>query len=121
MIMNAHDARLKTESAIKERESAHEHRANELYYSILKAVETSADIGESSVRILWPSRTEITGACPFIGPTTYEGMPALIVSEHLGFFIRCVPDVRERLVQAGFTVELGQDDDGNDTIRKVTW
>lgn len=121
MIMNAHDARLKTESAIKERESAHDKRANVLYHSILKAVETSADVGNNSVRVLWPSSNEPMGICQAINHTTYEGEPALTVSDRAELYIKCVPDVCERLEQAGFTVKTGRNEHGDPTISQVSW
>lgn len=121
MIMTAHDARLKTEAAVKERESAHGKRANVLYFSILKAVENSADVGNSSVRVLWPSSNEPMGICQTINHTTYEGEPALTVSDRAELYIKCVHDVCERLEQAGFTVKQGRNEHGDPTIRQVSW
>lgn len=121
MIMNAHDARLKTEAAIKDRELLQDQHANVLYNAILEAVEAVADIGGDSVHILWPAKADIRGALHGVNPITYEGKPALSVGDRLGFFVRCVPDVREHLIQAGFTVGMGRNEDANPTIHKVSW
>lgn len=121
MIMNAHDARLKTESAIKEREAGHGQRANVLYHEILRVVELVADTGADSVGILWPDTTDVMGVLQGINQTTYDGKPVLTVSDRAGLYIKCVPDVKERLLQAGFKVGIGRTADGAPTIHKVSW
>lgn len=121
MIMNAHDARLKTEAAIKSREDSQGTRANVFYHSILRAVESVADSGDDSICILWPSKNEGMGGLQGIRQTTYDGKPVLIVSDRAGLYIRCVPDVRARLLKAGFTVQIGRDEDANPTIHKISW
>lgn len=121
MIMNAHDARLKTEAAIKSLAATQGKRVNVLYHSILKAVEEAADIGSDSVCILWPSKNEDMGGLQGIKQTTYRDKPALTVMDRAGLYISCVPDVQERLLQAGFTVGIGHTADGNPTIHKVSW
>lgn len=121
MIMNAHDARLKTEAAIKSREASQVIRANILYNSILNAVELVADSGGDSVCILWPSKNEDMGGLQGIKQTTYHDELALTVKDPAGLYISCVPDVQERLLQAGFTVGMGRDEDANPTIHKVSW
>lgn len=121
MIMNAYDARLRTDAAIKSLASQHRQRINILYHSILKAVENVADIGGTNVCILWASKAEAMGIFQAITHTTHDGNPALIVSDRARLYIKCVPDVKERLMQAGFAVAMGRNDDGNPTISRVSW